>query len=235
MNAATTGTKDVTDPRVYLDTEAYNKLTSEQKQQRYQRKQQMIADGTLQQHNVNQTQTQQGIQAPPQVPPTIQVNAAQLPPNDDQSAVTGATGNPGQALRAMMSNAAARQQPPINQLGSDISINGSTYRRINATTIFRVNESTETRQQQGALMDGGADGSLADPNKMRIIEVDENNTVNVTGVTNHHMEDLQLGQGMSLLETADGQKSLVSSATMQYAMTAVLRFTPRDRWKPTDS
>ena len=106
----------------------------------------------------------------------------------------------------MMSSAAARQQLGNTQIGSDISINGSTYRRVNHSKFLRVNETAQTKEQKGGLLDGGADGGVGNPDEIRILEIDENNVVNVIGVTKDQMKNLQVGQGVSLLTTTNGKK-----------------------------
>ena len=86
-----------------------------------------------------------------------------------------------------------------------------TY-EINASTIYRVSQSNFT-ERKGALIDRGANGSLAGSD-VRIISQVNDRKVNVEGIDNHQLTDIPLVTATGMITT---QKGLVIAIMNQYA------------------
>ena len=200
---------DPTDPNVWLTPEQYRTLTEDQLQHRKARIQ-----GTRNRQQRTNTTTTTPAPAPSaagttpttftftvdatslqgtSVPPTVAI------PNHSDATVAS-TVAPGSVLRQMMSTSAAR--PPTS--GEDIQVNGVTYRRVNATHLYRVNQSSSL-SPPGSLIDGGSNGGLLGKDDAVILEVDLVARADVIGVTDDTMPSLRIGQGASRLETVDGE------------------------------
>ena len=81
-----------------------------------------------------------------------------------------------------MSSASAQSSNASNGARQDeITVNGTTYRSVNATVRYRISQQANNNKSRGALIDGGANGGLLG-NDVRILEHVPNGFVNVTGV-----------------------------------------------------
>ena len=132
----------------------------------------------------------------PPVPGTVQANATTV---DNQSvlstpsaALAAPATQPGTVLCSMMSNANSRASPSLPASSStsaaptndSITINGVMYtRHVNATHVYCLHETDAQLHPTGALVDGGANGSLAGTD-MRILESEIHATTDVHGIAN---------------------------------------------------
>ena len=83
-----------------------------------------------------------------------------------------------------------------------ITINGVMYtRHVNATHVYHLHETDAGLHPTGALVDGGANGSLAGTD-MRILESDIHATADVLGIVNT-FESLPLIQAAAKIDTRD--------------------------------
>ncbi len=193
---------DVTDPSVWLSYAQYQALTPEQRRTRYERKQ-------AAQRAANATTTTQPQSSAASVPPTIAVNAA----TSDQQSVAGSivttppaqptappAAQPGTVLHNMMSSSSARGTPSSTD---SVTINGVTYtRQAQATHVYRVHEADTSVLDDGALVDGGANGGLIGTDA-RILETDLIATADVIGVTDNVLTSLPIVQAAAKIDTVN--------------------------------
>ena len=93
----------------------------------------------------------------------------------------------------------------------DKSSQSFTY-EINASTIYRVSQSNFTKRK-GALIDSGANGSLAGSD-VRVISQMNDRKVNVEGIDNHQLTDIPLVTAAGVITT---QKGTIIAIMNQYA------------------
>ncbi|EEC42572.1 predicted protein [Phaeodactylum tricornutum CCAP 1055/1] len=162
---------------------------------------------------------QQGPRPVPPPAPALLVNAAatQPPPMvyvsdsmavDNQSLasthVPPAAG-PGQLLRSLISNSAARQHPaPWNGATSDsFSVNGTTYcREVNHASVQYRLSTHDVSLNKDSLIDGGANGGLSGSDVTVILQSLLEATV--SGIGNSELTNLCLSTVAGLIHTTDG-------------------------------
>ena len=100
------------------------------------------------------------------------------------------------SLREMLSNTA-------NRASDDISINGTTYRRVNHHNIqYHVKNFQWASATTGSLIDGGANGGFAGAD-VRVIEY-TNEKADVSGIGDSILKDLDIGTVAGLVNTTSG-------------------------------
>ena len=116
----------------------------------------------------------------PSVPVSVTVVPPQTPAAGSATVASGLTtavpASPGSVLRHMMSTSAARPAatvaaPAPAAPAKEISINGTTFRCINATRTYRLNNA-KARSDVYFLVDGGANGGFISETDARILETD---------------------------------------------------------------
>jgi hypothetical protein len=126
--------------------------------------------------------------------------------NSTGSTQQGPTG----VLRNMMSNSTNRSSQGNDS--DSVTINGVNYRRANVT--YRITQSSINEAEMGSLVDGGANGGLFGDD-IKIIEYDPHAQVNVTGLANSQVDNLQIGTGAGVFETVND--GLIIGIMHQYA------------------
>ena len=113
--------------------------------------------------------------------------------------------NPGSMIRNVMSNAGARSANASNGGRQDeITVNGTTYRSVNAMVRHCICLQANNDMACGTLVDGGANGGLLGED-MRILEHNLNGHVNIIGMAGDDLTNLRLVQAAALVNTvADG-------------------------------
>jgi hypothetical protein len=161
---------------------------------------------------------QQGPRPAPAPAPALLVNAAatQPPPMvyvSDSTAVDNQSlasthvppaAGPGQLLRSLISNSAARQYPaPSNGATSDsFSVNGTTYcREVNCSVQYRLS-THDVSLNKDSLIDGGANGGLSGSDVTVISQSLLEATV--SGIGNSELTNLRLSTVAGLIHTTDG-------------------------------
>jgi hypothetical protein len=117
--------------------------------------------------------------------------------------------HPGDITR-MMSTSNAKKPP------SSVVINGHTYsikmHRIvetgNAAGKITYQGSSASSQQRGALIDRGSNGGVTG-NDVRVICIDPQRTVDVEGIDNHRITDIQIVTAGAFVETNRGPVILI--------------------------
>ena len=160
----------------YVPPDVYEKMSTEEKTALYN------------QRNRNQQDGQNG---------SATNGYGEQPTNSDTSTPTAPTTTrtpPGAHLRNMLSTATSRQSNASTTANS-ITINGVTYQRqVNAT--FRVTTNCACGESPiGALMDSGANGGLLG-NDVRILGIDPVNKIDVTGVGESLIKNLDIAHGV---------------------------------------
>ena len=190
--------KDVTDPSVYLSNQEYNKLTKEQKQERYQKKQAKRQAKLAQLQN-----TIGGTVDPGTALQSVAVNNTQV--QETQSVMTNPPAapvqQPGSILRTMMANQASAR-PTSNDT---ITVDGVVYQRTTsmAQLSYRVsNQDVESKSNHGSLIDGGANGGLLGQDA-RVLERELNATADVVGIAGNTLESLPICQAAAVIDTVD--------------------------------
>ena len=124
-----------------------------------------------------------------------------------------ASGNPVQNhLQNMMANASNWQSAAANNPSSDeLTVNGSTYRRVNRTFFIR---NAGDENERGSLTDGGANGGMLGADA-RVLETDPIAKVDVSGVGPTDIPELPIQQAAGLTDAiGEGPIILIMS---QYA------------------
>ena len=150
-------------------------------------------------------------------PTTIQVNTGTWPaPTPAPPQEAPLIPQPGTLFRNMLSQATQRSTNAGQQArgdGETVTINGTQYRRANVT--YRVSQRESTIEMTGTLVDGGANGGVFGEDDVLILEYDEGQTVDLTGVGNIEHNNLRLALGASIVETVNDGKIILLMA--QYA------------------
>jgi hypothetical protein len=196
----------------YISPEDWRNMTPQQRQN--VREERERARRTANQANGNPNEGGGGTdqnQVPPEQAPTEQVTNGRG--NQAQS-------QPGSFLRNMMSNASNRANQAQGARGteqtSDLTINGTTYRRVNQVD-YRVSrlaprepeerqanaENREDACNPGGLCDSGANGGVMSKENCIVIEYVENASVNLTGVGRIAVGGLPIGTTASVMKTDD--------------------------------
>ena len=196
------GVTDPTDPKIYLSDTQWRLLSRDQQNRRKARQAEYRAN--------------QSVQAPTSAPtvvshPAPPASSVAVPSYADAASVASslpaASLPPGSLLRHAMSSSAARAPAPASSSsspassGETLTINGVTYRRACATSIYRVNNQALAPSNDGSLVDGGANGGLLRRSDARILEWDHVNTVDVVGVTADSLSSLPTVQAAAKVET----------------------------------
>ena len=98
---------------------------------------------------------------------------------------------------------------------NEITLDGKRYRQVNMTNVT-YSVSTRQRNQQGALVDCGANGGVAGED-MRVIEYhDEGKVVDISGVDNHRVNNVRLATCGGVTTSQYGEVIVIGH---QYART----------------
>ena len=197
----------------YMNEEEWQALGYEGQQRIIREREQ--ARGTQQNNESSATRTNNQnaqSQRSSSTPPN-QIQVQEQSRNQGQTNSGSNSGNqPGTMLRNMMSQSSQRSLNASQRGDDEITLDGSTYRRINIT--YRVTNKGTNPDQHGALVDGGANGGLLGDD-VRIIEYVEGAHVDITGVGDAEVKGLKIAQAAAKVDTvADGPIIVIMS---QYA------------------
>ena len=135
--------------------------------------------------------------------------------NNRQTNMKNQGSQPGTMIRNMMSSASTRSANASTRARQDeVTINGTTYRSVNATVRYHISQQASDVKVRGSLVDGCANGGLLGDD-VHILEHAPNGYVNITGVAGNEIANLKLAQAAALVDTmADGPIILIM---LQYA------------------
>ena len=176
---------DVTDPTIYLSKQQYDSLSNEQKKKRYERRMEQLNKNGSRPKSANSS-TASG----------MQVNAAQ----QDQSPTDNDSLQP--SLCSMMSRASARSPTPAGSQNHSNRL--PTYTANTSSVTYSSQSFTHQRDDLGALVDGGANGTMASSKDCVFLETDLSRTADVHAVNGSMMEKLPIVLAATQIDTNEG-------------------------------
>lgn len=205
----------------YYEPHVFNSFTQEQR-------------SMITRHNRNHSSSNGNNQQGSAPPSMISVNATQVEaqsvvPSGNASVVsTAASTNPAMTYRQMLSNhsATARGTTATTADSQDtVVIGGRQYRACTHNVLYSVKNYETSREQQGALIDSGANGGMFGDD-VRILD-ETFDKADVTGISDTTLTDLKICTGAALIESTDGPLIAIMNQYASYGKGKTVHSVPQ--------